>query len=81
MVRATNLIKICEELGYLNEKTLKTIQKHVNRAEVPSDITKLLRIIDNFFFDGFIAKKLNKYFPYFPRTHHMMFSQRKMLIA
>ena len=44
---------------------------------MPSDITKLLRIIDNFFFDGFIANKRNKYFSLFSMyTSHDVFPKK-----
>ena len=44
---------------------------------MPSDITKLLRIIDNFFFDGFIANKFNKYFSLFSMyTSHDVFPKK-----
>ena len=44
---------------------------------MPSDTTKLLRIIDNFFFDGFIANKRNKYFSLFSMyTSHDVFPKK-----
>ena len=59
---AKRLIKTWKAKGYLTPDNLKTIQRIVDSAEVPSDVAKLLGIIDNFSFDGFTADEIKIFF-------------------
>ena len=56
------MIKVWKEKGYLNDKTLKSIQDVVDTAEVPADVGKLPGIIDNFSFNGFTADEYKNFF-------------------
>lgn len=74
---AKRLIKIWKAKGYLTPDNLKTIQRIVDSAEVPSDVGKLPGIIDNFSFDGFTADELKNFFLMFATyTLHDILPQR-----
>ena len=54
---AKGLLETCKAKGYSTPDNLKTIQRIVDSAVVPSDVGKLLGIIDNLSFDSFTTDK------------------------
>ena len=68
----------------LTPDNLKKIQRIVNSAKIPSDVGKLSGSINNFFFDGFTADELKKFFLMFatctlhdiPPQHDFQFLQK-----